>query len=257
MNTEDLHDYRARLIDYIDTIELPKRSPTTFDGLAVKRANTPLPSAIEQDVALIVEDELMAVKQGLSNAQLEGITLSTHLANLVASEHHPIESQGWQSAYYDVMKSLGWRLLAFQYVTRNNNDGTSVQQLTQRLARQLQCHEVTPLLARSQALLQTQPKPYGLFQQSKRRPDSQFYFRCIPVPAVQQFTGDLVVGVVTVQDERSPDQSGHLPAPAPLDALARGFSVHLETKRFDIMMSILEPALREITRRRFEQIRLE
>lgn len=256
MNAEDLQEYRAQLIDYIDTLELQKLAPTSFNGAGTMRATPPIPNAIGQDVALIVEDEMMAVKQGLSSEQLEGIMLSTHLANLVASEHHPIESRNWQSAYYETMRSLGWRPWAFQFVTRHNNDGTSVEKLTQWLAHQLKCDEVNPLFARSHALLQSQPKPYGLLKKSNRRPDGAFYFRCMPVPAPMKLSGDLMVGIVTVQDERSPDKSGRLPAPAPLDTLARGFSVHLEPKRFDVMMSIVEPALSEITRRKFEEIRL-
>ncbi|WP_455922066.1 hypothetical protein [Pseudomonas putida] len=256
MNTEDLQEYRARLVDYIDTLELQKLAPMSFHGADGTRATRPIPSAIGRDVALVVEDEMMAVKQGLSSEQLEGIMLCTHLANLVASEHHQIESRNWQSAYYETMKSLGWRPWAFQAVTRYYNEGTSLEQLAHCLAKLLKCDEVNPLLARSHALLQTQPTPYGLFKNSNRRPDGAFYFRCMPVPAPMKMGGDLMVGVVTVQDERSPDKNGRFPAPAPLDALARGFSVHLEPKRFDVMMSIVEPALSEITRRKFEEIRL-
>ncbi len=218
------------------------------------------PSACQNDIALVVESNIMAVCRGISDEHLDGIDRCTYLAGLRAGEHHPIGSLGWQEVYRQTLVTLGWHASGNATVTRREMYGLDeVELVAKRIASVIGCAETHTLISKSIAALRGPTPASGLLRASSAVSDKRFALRILPVPSLTR-RGELLLGAVFVTIYGAFTLSGKLQSasgyPSASDELATGFSMTLPLARFDTMMGTLAPWLEEERRRLWEQIRL-
>lgn len=217
------------------------------------------PSARHHDLALVVEDKIMAMLSGLSDEHMNGIDLCTYLAGLVANEKHPVGSTGWQSAYRQTMAALGWQASGMSTLTRREMYGLAdLEAVAKRMAVVIGCGATSSLIGQSIASLRNPTPASRLLRASSQVSDRAFALNLLLVPCLNP-RGDLQVGIVFVMLHDELTLSGTLPGPSgypsATDELAKGFSMTLPVGGFGGMMDKLEPRLEAQRQQLWEKIR--
>ncbi len=218
------------------------------------------PSARQNDVALVVEDNIMAVRSGLSDEHLEGIDLCTYLAGLVATETHVVGSTDWQNAYRQTLITLGWQSPGISTISRGEMYGLAdVETVAKRTASVIGCGETNALIGQSVAGLRSSTSASQLLRASSQVSHKEFALNILAVPSLTS-RRELQLGAVFVTVHGAFTLSGTLPGRSGYfsanDELARGFGMTLHIDRFDSMMDALRPWLKAERQRLWEQIRL-
>jgi len=253
MNIKEQQEYRAQLNRLITGLP-SSPAPRAFSA-STRRG---LPNALNNDVGVAMDHEILAVQRGLSDEHMRAIDVSTYLASLVASSKHSKEEKAWQDAYFEVLKEVGWTIWAAANIYRYTlPTDTSVDMIAQVILRDIRCEAAEPALMRSMASVHKTPRAFSLFRSDGQSSHREGMFRLIPVPSTLAHN-HMMLGAIFIQIDKLDENGliGLLPARSPAyDRVGGGFSVRLNLNKLDMMLQIVEPALREARERLWEQIR--
>ncbi|MDR3561744.1 MAG: hypothetical protein P4N59_09950 [Negativicutes bacterium] len=249
MHTYEPEELERRL-RFIDDIKLTLLKPTLRTATA---ANT-LPSAVSENAALVLNDGIMGLEQGLSDANLIDVMDSTLLAQLWASEQYNQHTHFvmWYPLYLDNLKQMGWVTQAsdseiwFGYeTTPSETVGLNVlERVGGRAARQL--------MEQSKVGLSQTPAAFNLFLQRSRR-ELSVSFKMMPCS--QSVDGHITMTVTAVRTGTG-YASKHLAMLGILPVHNEAHRLILRKGAYEEFRAPVREKLSNITHQLFESIRL-
>jgi hypothetical protein len=239
-----------RRLRIIDDIVIPQPAPAFRAASATKK----LPSAAKQDAALVLNDGIVSLKQGISDANSLDVLRTYHLADLWASQKYDKtkEFNRWIWLYIDTLKTVGWQFgISFEDSWRKGKRATPEETMLNLV---LQAGGPVPeqLAAKSLAALPANPEAQNLFHQ-KTTTEASANFNLSP--CIQNAKGDIGLTVTYLNSTRQTSATPWNLALYPSIKI-QAVSMKLPNGAHDAFRELIEQKIRNISQNLFETIKL-
>jgi len=256
MNAQEKAIYRDQLQCLAEDFKSVVPKPMGLIATSVARSRFDLPSAAQRNVAGVLEDSVLAAEKGLSDEQVRGMSMAMHLAYLVASESGTVAGLTWDPDYRRTLERLGWKTsintLIYNADLKKN---TAYDDVLGRIAEIIGCHSTAPLAKKAVARLEQNPAAHELLKKNSKITGNQHGFVFTPMPSLG-VDNEMRFGAAYSRAFYVNGKPTLGSSPSGVFLVGSAMLFKLEAAKFEMMLETVEPALREFSRRKFEEIRL-
>lgn len=256
MNAQEKAIYRDQLQCLAEEFKSVVPKPIGLIATSVASSRFDLPSAAQRNVAGVLEDSVLAAEKGLSDEQVRGMSMAMHLAYLIASENGRVAGLVWNPDYRRTLERLGWKTKINTLIYNADlNKNTAYEDVLGRIAEIIGCHSTAPLAKKAVARLEQNTAAHDLLKENSRITGNQHGFVFTPMPSLGN-DNEMRFGAAYSRAFYVNGKPTLGSSPSGVFLVGSAMLFTMEAEKFSIMMEKVEPALHEVKRRKFEEIRL-